>query len=581
MSAPESPGSIPTASQSEPRPLAQTWTSDELFRLLVQSVGEYAIFMLDPQGRIMTWNEGAQRIKGYRPEEIIGRHFSVFYPPEDAQRKVPDRGLKIAEREGRWQGEGWRVRKDGSHFWANVLITAVRAADGRLVGFAKVTRDLTERRIAEEERSRLLVLEHEARQSAEQALDQLRAVHRLTEAALTHVTLDSLLDALLDLVREILEIEVAVILLAEQASLDDEPSLVLHAARGLAKGRRARVQMPLNKGFAGRVAATRRPIVIDNVPQSAPEEMTPELEGLEAILGVPLIVQGQLIGVLEGGSHHARSFTEIDAGFLQIVADRVALAIDHARLVEAEQSARKETEVAEAMLQARDAFLSVAAHELKTPITTLRIGTQMLLRRLEQAPEVDRRLLERSLRAVDAQSVKLTRLIVQLLERVRLQSGRQELEIEPMDLAVLVRQAAAEAEQLATNHEIVVDAPQSMIVSADSLRLEQVITNLLDNAIKFSPDGGRILVELTHRPDGEVQLVVQDAGIGVDPGRRRQLFQRFYQAHRDEHRSGMGLGLYISREIMTMHGGTIEAQFPDSGGTRVVAVLPAGPVQPD
>jgi PAS domain S-box-containing protein len=134
--------------------------TEERFRLMVESVKDYAIFMLDPQGLITTWNSGAQLIKGYRPEEIIGRHFSCFYSPEEVSAGKCEAELAIATREGRFEEEGWRVRKGGSRFWANVVITAVRDSGGQLRGFAKVTRDLTERRrsrdaLATEARRRL------------------------------------------------------------------------------------------------------------------------------------------------------------------------------------------------------------------------------------------------------------------------------------------------------------------------------------------------------------------------------------------------------------------------------------------
>ena len=127
-------------------------TQEHLFRLLVEGVKDYAIFMLDSQGRVATWNPGAERTKGYRRDEIIGKHFSVFYPPEERERS--HRSLRLAESEGKFEEEAWRVRKDGSRFWAHVVLTAIRE-NGQLVGFAKVTRDLTERRKAEQERIRL------------------------------------------------------------------------------------------------------------------------------------------------------------------------------------------------------------------------------------------------------------------------------------------------------------------------------------------------------------------------------------------------------------------------------------------
>jgi len=123
------------------------------FALLVSSVVDYAIFMLDAAGVVVTWNEGAQRIKGYHADEIIGRHFSVFYPTEDARNRKPDWELEVARREGRYEEEGWRVRKDGTRFWASVVITALRDETGRLRGFGKVTRDLTERRAREIQRN--------------------------------------------------------------------------------------------------------------------------------------------------------------------------------------------------------------------------------------------------------------------------------------------------------------------------------------------------------------------------------------------------------------------------------------------
>src|SRR5438094_589860 len=133
------------------------------FRLLVESVKDYAIFMLDPEGRVVTWNRGAEAIKGYSPQEIIGKHFSRFYPPEDVQARKPERELETATTAGQYEDEGWRVRKDGSRFWANAVLTAVRDERGTLTGFAKVTRDLTDRRVAEdalraaEEYARLIV----------------------------------------------------------------------------------------------------------------------------------------------------------------------------------------------------------------------------------------------------------------------------------------------------------------------------------------------------------------------------------------------------------------------------------------
>src|SRR5262245_37889876 len=139
------------------------FTDAKIFEILVERVRDYAVFVLDPEGRIVTWNTGAKLIKGYDADEILGRHFSIFYPEEAVRSGWPQHELAVARQEGRFEDEGWRLRKDGSRFWANVLITALRDDSGQLLGYSKITRDLTARRQQEqalresEERFRLLI----------------------------------------------------------------------------------------------------------------------------------------------------------------------------------------------------------------------------------------------------------------------------------------------------------------------------------------------------------------------------------------------------------------------------------------
>jgi len=149
--------------------------SADIFRLLVESIRDYAIFVLDPEGRVLTWNIGAQTLKGYSKEEIVGKHFSKFYASEAAASGWPQRELELAEKEGRFADEGWRVRKDGTVFWASVTITALRSPDGVLTGFAKVTQDLTMRRQMEE---RFQTLNKELRQKVSE-LDESKRIIEL------------------------------------------------------------------------------------------------------------------------------------------------------------------------------------------------------------------------------------------------------------------------------------------------------------------------------------------------------------------------------------------------------------------
>ncbi len=179
---PAKPGSLPDLG---PKPPKAPTRPDDLHRLLIERVEEYAIFALDPQGYILSWNAGAERLKGYKASEIIGRHFSIFYPAEDIARDKPGRELQLAVATGRAEDEGWRLRKDGTRFWASVLITVLRDESGTVVGFGKVTRDLTERMQAQRrsiESAREIAAEQAAREAAEERSQEMQALARqLTE----------------------------------------------------------------------------------------------------------------------------------------------------------------------------------------------------------------------------------------------------------------------------------------------------------------------------------------------------------------------------------------------------------------
>jgi PAS domain S-box-containing protein len=542
----------------------------DLFRLLVASVVDYAIFLLDPAGNIMSWNEGAARIKGYTPDEIIGNHFSIFYPPHDIRRGKPDYELRVAADEGRWEDEGWRVRKDGSRFWANVVITALRNDEGTLVGFAKVTRDLTERRQGEEERRQLLVLERESRAKAEASLERLSAIQSVTEAALSHLSLDGLLNTLLDRIAEVLAVDTVAVLLLN----DEEQVLEARAAKGIEEEVDRGIRLPLGYGFAGRIVSERRPIILDDVAHAAVLNPILREKGIRSLLGVPLRIEQRIIGVLHVGTLVPRRFRDDDEQFLQIVGDRVALAIDHAQMFEAAQVAKAEADRSRARLQASDEFLSIAAHELKTPMTTVTTAAQLLLRRAlrpgnELSPEVERRII-----TIGEQTAKLARLTDQLLETTRLRVDRLPIEREPTNLTELVQTLVSRFQEQTAKQELVFRALPDLCADIDPLRIEQVISNLLENAIKFSGDAPRIEIDLTQPHPRRLVLAIRDYGRGVPAESRARLFERFYQVRNEQPSKGLGLGLYISRRIVEHHGGMLTAEFPADGGSRFVVVLP-------
>ncbi|TMC29052.1 MAG: PAS domain S-box protein [Chloroflexi bacterium] len=533
------------------------------FRLLVESVRDYAIFLLDPDGNIISWNAGAERINGYHADEIIGRHFSIFYPAADARRGKPEYELRIATEEGRYEEEGWRVRKDGSLFWASVDITALRDEKQRLVGFAKVTRDLTERRQAEEAQLALLASERGARTELEATLARMRTILSITETALGSLDLDHLLRASLDKIADELVVDTAAVLLLSE----DGSTLVARAAHGLEEEVQAGVRIPVGQGFAGRIAAERKPVVLDDVAHS--DVLNPILreKGIRSLVGVPLLADGRVLGVLHVGTLTATAFNEADVQFLELIAARIASAIEHARLYEAAHEARSAAAEATEALHVRDEFLSAAAHELKTPLTASKIAVQLLARSLKTALTPSQ---QRSLGMIEVQIARQARLVSHLLESVRLGKGELELELEEADVAALVRSAVELFEMMSDKHQLTLRGPQSLMAHVDALRFEQVVMNLLDNAVKYSPKGGAVEVTLARTPSTFV-LSVRDHGVGVAPEHLPQIFDRFYQAHRN--RSGLGLGLYISRQIVERHGGTVYAEAPPDGGTRFVVSM--------
>jgi len=266
-------------------------------------------------------------------------------------------------------------------------------------------------------------------------------------------------------------------------------------------------------------------------------------------------------------------------GRLRALSDELQARVDRAtgdlrqkvdELAEANQSLEEAARL-------REEFISMAALELKTPVTSLRATAQLLLRRMAREGMPPAEELERRLVLLDQQSDKLARLVSQMLDLTRMEAGRLGLSPEMVDLTRLLMDVV-ESEQLgASRHTIVLQAPPGLQAYVDPLRIDQAITNLVDNAIKYSPDGGEIRVDLAQPTKDTIEIAVTDRGIGIAPEHRSRIFERFYRAHGAYHLAGIGLGLYITRQIVELHGGQVHAEFPDEGGTRFVIQLSSKP----
>jgi PAS domain S-box-containing protein len=425
-----------------------------------------------------------------------------------------------------------------------------------------------ERKHAEEERGRVFAREQRARHELETAIDRMARVQTVTDVALAHLSLDQLLVELLNRVRDAMTADTVAILLLE--SEGDE--LVAWAAKGLEEEVEANVRIPVGRGFAGQVAAQKGPVRIDDLDQATVLNPLLRQKGIRSLLGVPLLVQGRVIGVMHVGKFTRYRFTDDDTRLLQLVADRVALAIDNARLFEEERAARRE---AEAASRAKDEFLTTISHELRTPLTPVIGWIHMIRNGILPGKEA-----EHGLAVIEKNSQALKRLINDLLDMSAILTGKMRMEELPVSLGAVISEAAETVRPSAMARDIKLDVNfrgwQDETVTGDRARLLQVFWNLLSNAIKFSSPGGHVRVHCGAN-GRDVVVQVEDAGQGIAPDFLPFVFDRFRQADGSKTRShgGLGLGLALVKSLVEAHQGQVEAESGGSGlGSRFTVRLP-------
>jgi signal transduction histidine kinase len=392
-----------------------------------------------------------------------------------------------------------------------------------------------------------IAIEHarlfEAERLARRRLEHVQAV---TDAALAHLELDELLNVLLPRIRAILEADTCAFLL-----LDDSTSeLVARAALGIEEEVEQGVRVPVGAGFAGRVAAERRPVILDRVTEQNVVNRILLDKGITSMLGVPLLVSGEAIGVLHVGTLVERRFTQADVELLQLVAERVALAIERARL-------HQETVLLD---QLKLNFVAIASHELRTPAAAVYGALATLVHR-DLPPELHDELLRTGYEQAD----RLRRLLEQLLDLSRLDAKAIAVEPRPV---VLGRVLGEIASQIVPGEEALrLDVPDDLAVVVDPLVLDRVVSNLLLNALRH---GRPPVVIAAEQNDRHLRISVEDSGPGVPEALQERLFDRFA---RGEAGGGSGLGLAIARAYARAHGGDL-VYSPETGGSRFELIVP-------
>jgi len=500
--------------------------SEERFRLLVDGTKDHAIFMVDPDGRVASWNPGAERINQYTAEEIIGQHFSRFYPEGDKEAGKPGRNLQLTLAEGRYEEEGWRLRKDGSRFWASVVITALRDEAGRPRGFSMVTRDITHKMQAEEDVRRLLQ-EETARRAAENLAEILQLVHKIDKIG--HWEWDSLTDT-------------------------NKWSPEIEALYGLRSGE-----------FEGTYQAWAKLVHPDDLAQ-AEEDVRRAMETGQYFTEFRVVWPDGSVHWLETRAYVFKDGHDKPTRIAGVNMDITERKLQEEALREADRR--------------KDEFLATLAHELRNPLAPICNGLQILCLTDEPAAA------ERARQMMERQLGQLVRLVDDLLDISRISRNRLELRKARIPLTSVLDNAIETARPLidTKGHTLTVNLPQEAIfLDADLTRLAQVFWNLLNNSAKYTDPGGRI--DLSARRDGAwIEVSVRDNGIGIPAEAIPGLFTLFSQVTPSLERSqgGLGIGLALLKGLVEMHGGTVCVSSPGIGaGTDVVVRLPLARISAD
>ena len=510
-----------------------------------------------PDGTILHVNRAELNMLGYEREEYVGHRIAEFHADPEAMEAILNH---LARHETLVDYPAKLRAKDGSI--RHVLISSNVLWDGdRFIHARCFTRDITDAKQLEDERNQLLLSEQAARWQAEQAAETVRRLQSITDIALSTLALDDLLREMLARIQDLLGADAAAILLVTE----DGKYLAGRIAIGLEE--EARVRVPMGRGIAGRIAVSRTPLIVDDLSK---QEVVSSIltQNVRSLVGAPLVIEDRVMGVIHVDTLEAHSFTGDDVNLLQLAADRVALAIERARLYEGEQRARLEAETANRM---KDDFLATISHELRSPLNSI-LGWVTLLREGELSEDATARALQTVERSARTQN----RIISDLLDVSRIINGQLKLNVRTLDAAPLIEAGVEAMRPAADAKGIVVRMsldPRAGAITADPDRLQQIVWNLVSNAIKFTPRGGIVEIRL-RRMGAHVELAVSDTGAGISPAFLPFVFDRFRQADSSSTRKqgGLGLGLAIVRHLVELHGGTVHAESEGAGKGSVFVV---------
>lgn len=515
--------------------------SEDRFRLMVSSVQDYAIFMLDLDGHVETWNDGAQRLKGYTTEEVVGKHFSLFYVPEDLARGRPNQELQIARELGRFEDEGWRVRKDGSRYWANVIVTPIPDENGGISGYSKVIRDITER---------------------------MRAGEALQESELRFRAItDSLSEGLV-----IASVE-GRILYWNAAS---------RALFGFSSSEEWALTMPEFSEVFELSTLDGRILKIEEWPLSrviAGEHLSDcevRIRRFNSDRELILSFSGKRVRGESGSPVAFVSFADITERRRAEVVTRQINASLERRVRERTTELTIAKDRAEAADRQKSLFLANMSHELRTPLNAV-IGFTQLIHDDVVTPEMPQ--YKEFLGDILTSAKHLLKLINDVLDLSAVDAGKLAFHPESVDLSKLIVEVLGILQTSAASKRLRLESyidPALHSVVLDAARLKQVLYNYVSNALKFTPEGGRVTVRALSQEGSTFRLEVQDTGVGIAAADIGLLFSEFRQLDQGagKQHSGTGLGLALTKRLVEAQGGSVGVESTLGKGSVFFAVLP-------
>ena len=501
---------------------------------------------------VTSWNRAAERMFGYTAAEMIGQSIHTIIP-DDRRAEEDDVLTHIRHGELVDHFETLRRRKDGTLIPISLTISPIRDERGVVIGASKIARDITERRQAEQERGRLLSLAQEHASITE----KLNQVGSLVASALDT---ESVLQAVTDAATDVTNAEFGAFFSRDRES-HGRDRYQLRALSGASIEGFSKLPYPSATALLGPTFRGESLIRVDDVTRDPRYGVTPPFHGMpeghlpvRSYLATPVRARsGEVLGALLFGHSQPGVFTPQHERLIVGIAAWASLGLENARLYVGVQEASR----------LKDEFLATLSHELRTPLNAILGYARMI-----KAGLVTGEKQTRAIETIERNATSLTQIVEDVLDVSRIISGKVRLNVQPVDLPQVVREAL-EAVMPAANAkgvrvETIID-PRAAPVAGDPERLQQVIWNLVANAVKFTGRGGKVQVRL-ERVNSRVDVIVSDTGIGISPEFLPYVFERFRQADSGttRERGGLGLGLAIARHFVEMHGGTIHAS---SGGT--------------